>query len=339
MAIWDTLLSGAFDLGTSIYNQESQKEENDKARDFAEYQQSAAQNFNYVMQEDAQAFNSAEAALNRDFQSKEAEAAFERQRDFYEQYQSIGAQVQQYKESGLNPALLAGGVSVGSTPSSPVPSGSSASSSAAHVSPISAALSSLPEIAMIGKQLAEIRNINADTDLKDSIGEKTEKETSWIDRLNSQNIKQSEQVISESRSNCELNAQKVNESAQSVQESIKRMDVMDSQITVNGSVIQLNLSSSQLNMIKSKVENLNASTIEKILPYVKARQEAEIALTNAKTEEAKFSAEQNMYEANLRMLKGLVEADLIDKGYYDNILSESGWSVKQAKRSRTTFSD
>lgn len=343
-----SLISGAFDTGISIYNQKSQKKENELSRLFAAQQQEDSQAFNAAeaqkgrdfasqLQEDSQAFNSAEAELNRQFQSKEAEAAFERQREFYDEYQSIGAQVRQYQEAGLNPALLAGGASVGSTPSSSAASGGAASSpvasgGSASSSPISAAMSSLPEIAMIGKHLAEIANIKADTNLKDSIGNKTDIEASWIDRLNSQDIKQSEQIISESRSNCELNSQKVNESAQSVQESIKRMDVMDSTISVNGTLVQLNLSQAQLNMVKSKVENLNAQTIEKILPYVEARQEAEIALTTAKTEEAKFAAEQNMYEANLRMLKGLVEADLIDQGYYDNVITESGWSVKQAKR-------
>lgn len=274
-------------------------------------------------------FEANQAQINRDFQSKEAELAFERQVEFYDEYQSIGAQMRQYRENGLNPALLAGGVSPSASGgSSPAAQGSNAYSTALSNNPM--ALVSFV-MQMLGKK-AQIDNIKADTDLKQSTSNKTDKETSWIDRLNSQNIKQSEQIISESRSNCQLNTQKVNESAQSVQESIKRMDVMDSTITLNGSLVNLNLSQAQLNMVKSKVENLNAQTIEKILPYVEARQEAEIALTTAKTEEAKFAAEQNMYEANLRMLKGLVEADLIDSGYYDNVIAESGWSVKQAKR-------
>lgn len=203
-----SLISGLFDTGVSVYNQESQKDENErarefassqqedaqafnsseakKARDFAASQQEDAQAFNFAMQEDAQAFNSSEAALNRQFQSKEAELAFERQREFYEQYQSIGAQVRQYQESGLNPALLAGGVSVGSTPSSPSAAGSSATSSAtsagaissgaASSSPIAAAMSALPEIAMIGKLMAEIANIKADTKQKEESTKKTAQE-------------------------------------------------------------------------------------------------------------------------------------------------------------------
>lgn len=203
-----SLISGAFDTGISISNRDSQEIENEKARqfaasqqedaqafnsveaqksrDFAASQQEDAQAFNAAMQEDAQAFNSDEAAKNRDFQSKEAELAFERERDFYEQYQSIGAQVRQYQESGLNPALLAGGVSVGSTPSSPSAAGSAASSGVtstgalsggvASSSPIAAAMSALPEVAMIGKHLAEIANIKADTKQKEESTKKTAQE-------------------------------------------------------------------------------------------------------------------------------------------------------------------
>lgn len=203
-----SLISGAFDTAISVQNRNAQSAENQRARDFAESQQSDAQAFNAeeaqkgrdfaasqqedaqafnaAMQEDAQAFNASEAALNRQFQSKEAEAAFEREREFYEQYQSIGAQVRQYKEAGLNPALLAGGVSVGSTPSSPSAAGSAATSGvtssgaisagSASSSPIAAAMSALPEIAMIGKHMAEIANIKADTKQKEESTKKTAQE-------------------------------------------------------------------------------------------------------------------------------------------------------------------
>lgn len=69
-----------------------------------------------------------------------------------------------------------------------------------------------------------------------------------------------------------------------------------------------------------------------LLPYIQARQEAEIALTNAKTEEAKNSAESLMYDANLKMLKSLVDAKLIDSSYYDSVIDQAHWDVKYKKR-------
>lgn len=107
MSWLSSIISGLFDVGQGYYNRYVQQQENEKDRNF----------------------NADEAEKNRLFQSKEAELAYERQVDFFEQHQSIGAQVNAYKAAGLNPALLAGGVSQGASPSAPAASGSQASSS------------------------------------------------------------------------------------------------------------------------------------------------------------------------------------------------------------------
>lgn len=52
-----------------------------------------------------------------------------RQEDFYNQYQSIGAQVRQMQDSGINPAVAAGGLQASSPASGPSYSGASASPS------------------------------------------------------------------------------------------------------------------------------------------------------------------------------------------------------------------
>lgn len=101
-------------------------------------------------------FEANQAQINRDFQSKEAELAFERQIDFYEEYQSIGAQMRQYRENGLNPALLAGGVS----PSASGGSSPAAQGSAAHSSSVSSNPMALVSFVMqlLGKKV-EIDNM------------------------------------------------------------------------------------------------------------------------------------------------------------------------------------
>ena len=53
-------------------------------------------------------FNAQQAQINRDFQSAEAQKARQWQDDFYTQYQSPQAQVRQYQDAGLNPALMYG---------------------------------------------------------------------------------------------------------------------------------------------------------------------------------------------------------------------------------------
>lgn len=76
-------------------------------------------------------FNASEASINREFQSAEAQKAREFQEDIYTRYQSPQAQVRQYQEAGLNPALMyARGVTPVSLSSASLgPSGSSASAS------------------------------------------------------------------------------------------------------------------------------------------------------------------------------------------------------------------
>lgn len=53
-------------------------------------------------------YNAEQAQINRDFQSAEAQKARQWQEDFYTKYQSPQAQVRQYQDAGLNPALMYG---------------------------------------------------------------------------------------------------------------------------------------------------------------------------------------------------------------------------------------
>lgn len=55
---------------------------------------------------EAMDFNSEQAQINREFQSAEAQKARQWQYDFFTKYQSPQAQVRQYQEAGLNPALM-----------------------------------------------------------------------------------------------------------------------------------------------------------------------------------------------------------------------------------------
>lgn len=279
-------------------------------------------------------WQSAEAEENRRFQVKQAEDAYQRQVDFYNSYQSPSAMVKQYEEAGLNPALMVGG-SVGQTsvPTSSAPSGSMPTGSApsGHVDSgdpsgvLSFVMNLLGFRSKLNRQNAETANINADTAQK-------EKQTSWLDSYNTTNIESMRAGIDKVRSDIKVNASAIDKNIQDIAESIKRVDVHDSTISVNNALIDLHGSQKVLNETRSAVERLNAKTIEQMLPYVQARQEAEIALQVAKTEEARASAEDKMYDANLKMLRGLVEAKLIDSSYYDDVISQAHWSTKAKKR-------
>lgn len=78
-----------------------------------------------------------------------------RQEDFFNQYQSIGAQVRQMEDAGINPALAAGGISAGSPSSAPSASPASASPGA---DPIQAVLGTISGIRALKAQKQEIDN-------------------------------------------------------------------------------------------------------------------------------------------------------------------------------------
>lgn len=97
-------------------------------------------------QKEANQFSAAQAQLARDWSEK-----------MYNQYESPRAMIDQYKEAGLNPALMYGGTIGGSVSS---PAGSPES-----VNPGSPDIAGLIELAMQGKMLkAEIDNIESQTD-------------------------------------------------------------------------------------------------------------------------------------------------------------------------------
>lgn len=71
--------------------------------------------------------NKKQAELNRNFQAQQAQLARDWQEDMYNQYSSPSAMVQQYKDAGLNPALMYGkGQSIGQGFSTSSPSGAQA---------------------------------------------------------------------------------------------------------------------------------------------------------------------------------------------------------------------
>lgn len=160
-----SLIGGIFDTGNSIANRKAQEKENERQREHARQQQEDAQAFNAEQAQLDRDFQSSEAQVNRDFQSKMAEDAYDRQVEFYEQYQSIGAQMRQYKDAGLNPALLAGGVSpASSAPSSASPSGSAPSGSSASSGASVAGMSSLPGVIGFAEKALDLQAMKAQID-------------------------------------------------------------------------------------------------------------------------------------------------------------------------------
>lgn len=110
-------------------------------------------------------FNADEAQKNRDFQAQQAEIARDWQEQQYNQYSSPSAMVRQYRDAGLNPALMQNNSLQTSTGSSPSPSGSSASGSGIGSS-LPAFTGIVRDILDLKKLDSEIDNIRSDSEAK-----------------------------------------------------------------------------------------------------------------------------------------------------------------------------
>lgn len=110
-----------------------------------------------------QDFSAQQAQINRDFQSAEAQKARQWQEDFYTQYQSPQAQVRQYQDAGLNPALMYGRGATPAASASTASNGPSGDTASGVVTP--ADPSSLLNLVFgMAKLPSEIDLLNAQAD-------------------------------------------------------------------------------------------------------------------------------------------------------------------------------
>lgn len=258
------------------------------------------------------------------FSAAEAEKQYEREVEFYEKYQSPKAQLSQ----GINPFGING--STGSVSAS---GGAPESVSPQASGGLLDLVQSIVSMSLANKQYQlESRKVeissrlaDAEANLMRSQASETDKRVQWYDVLSKSSVDEIKQRIAESK-------QRVNESLQNIKESISRIDVNNNTIQLGTARIELIGTEKELNVTKAALNKLDADKAALLMPYVQSRAEAEQALINAQTDEARMTAEKQMYDANVSMLKGMVEADLIDKGYYDSLVESADWNSASAKR-------
>lgn len=270
------------------------------------------------------------------FTASMAEQAWDKEVSFYEKYESFDAQVDAFQRNGLNPFSFNG--APGSGPA--YNSASSVSPSTGSMPNIAGDLSTLASSIMSAIGLsADVKLKNSERDLNAAEAEKVRKETSRYDEL-------TDARIEEMRSNVSVNSAKVDEivnlAAKHLSDISKNegeLRLIDKQIQIGDSVIALNGSQKELNITSAALNKVKAKEIEELLPYVKARYDAAVALDQAKTYEAYRSAEKLMYDANKSMLDVMKESDLINQGYYDEMVEqmrhqteESKWDAAMSKR-------
>lgn len=259
------------------------------------------------------------------YSAAQAEAEYDREVEFYEKYQSPKAMMSQ----GVNPFGISGStgghIASGGSPQSVAPQQSGMN--------ILDLVQSIVGMQMANKQYKlEAKRVDiserlasAESRLMQSQANEANKRVEWYDVVTQSNVDEIKQRIAESK-------QRVNESLQNIKESISRIDVNNNTIQLGNARIELIGSEKELNVTKAALNRLDADKASLLMPYVQSRAEAEQALINAQSDEARMAAEKYMYDANVSMLKGMVEADLIDKGYYDSLVESADWKAAGAKR-------
>lgn len=285
-----------------------------------------------------------------EFSSTQADIAYQRQREFYEDFQSPEAQMRSQMSGmqslGVNPALMYGGTMPGG-------GGSSSPSAPSSVAPTSGeSLGSFISVMLNALKVgAEIKNINADTRLKDSGANKNRSETTGIDIANwiKEQTKGFEVVAAELK-NEETRKRIDNIIADSTLKGSqlivngKQVDYLASQIELNGSIVAVNDSTiakhtqeileseARVGEISSKIRlnNANSANIEAITPYMSEYYDSLIALQDARTDEAKEHAKLLIQSTAEKVLEVAKDKKLLDEGYYDDLIDEMHFKVDTA---------
>lgn len=285
-----------------------------------------------------------------EFSANQADIAYQRQRAFYQDFQSPEAQMRSQMSGmqslGVNPALMYGGTM-------PSGGGSSSPSAPSSVAPTSGeSLGSFISVMLNAlKVSAEIKNINADTQLKNTGANKNRSETTGIDIANW--IKEQTkgfEVVSAELKNEETRKRIDNIIADSTLKGSqlivngKQVDYLASQIELNGSIVAVNDSTiakqtqeileseSRVNEIASKIRlnNANSANIEAITPYMSEYYDSLIALQDARTDEAKEHANLLIQSTAEKVLEVAKDKKLLDEGYYDDLIDEMHFKVDTA---------
>ena len=221
-------------------------------------------------------YNKEQAEINREFQEKQTELAREWQEKWYNKYSSPQAQVRQYIDAGLNPALmLQGGPSPGAVASTSAPSGSQASAPSQVMPDLSGILDSMQMIGdfYLRKKLtdAQIRNLDTDSSKKMQETEnlKTNKELMEADihlkyinadtllvqqEVNKAQLREIDSRISNINMDTLFKKSSIDEVASRINLNEKQSELILSQIGLN---------EKQLDEISARINNLIADTKNK----------------------------------------------------------------------------
>lgn len=277
-------------------------------------------------------FNHDEAQVDRDWNER-----------MYNMYQSPEAQMRQYQEAGLNPALMYnGGVDING------PSGGSAASASGAVGGenpqsgfervmgvMSQFLNMITGASGIGRTAVDLKNQtaqtnstvalqNSDAALKDAQAEQTKVQTN--NAILDGEMKQLDLSYKKQFYELDIKEQqaRIDNLKKQGEKILSDIDVNNSVISLNGAQIDLtrgltNKADKECALLTSQtlLTSLEAEKLQKVMPFVQAREAAELQLTYATTDAQKADKEKKLAEADEALMAVAKEQKIIDSGYYE----------------------
>lgn len=277
-------------------------------------------------------YNHDEAQVDRDWNER-----------MYNLYQSPEAQMRQYQEAGLNPALMYdGGVDING------PSGGSAASFSGAVGGenpqsgfervmgvMSQFLNMITGASGVGRTVVDLRNQtaqtnstvslqNSDAALKDAQAEQTKVQTN--NAILDGELKQLDLSYKKQFYELDIKEQqaRIDNLKKQGEKILSDIDVNNSVISLNGAQIDLtrgltNKADKETALLTSQtlLTNLEAEKLQKVMPFVQAREAAELELTYATTETQKADKQKKLAEADEALMSVAKEQKIIDSGYYE----------------------
>lgn len=268
-------------------------------------------------------YNKEQAELNRQFQAQQTQIARQWQEDFYNRYSSPQAQVRQYIDAGLNPALMyQSGISSGPSGSTSVPSGSMASAPSQVMPDLSGIIDTMQMIGdfILRKDVADaqVRNLDADTSKKTQETEnlKTNQELMQADihfkYINAETLEVQQEVSRAQIREIESRVSNVDMDTlfkrSSIDEIASRIGLNERQSELILS--QIGLNDKQLDELDAKINNFiadtkNKQTLNALMVLQKVTEQAKASLLEEQSETERTERIGISYENFVKYYKTL----------------------------------